>query len=347
MMKLSQIRLSPLQRVWSKLTLMLQSKKKQQWILSNVTVICAIALTNCTPAKEPLLRIASNLWPGYEPLYLARHLGYYDKTPIKLIDFPSGTEEVRAFRNQEIEGAGLSIDQALLLAATQTNVRIIAVMDFSQGADVILGKPNIANIKALKGKRVGVESTALGSFFIARALEKNGMSPKDIQIVSLDFSEHERAFKEGRVEAIVTFDPPRAKLLAAGAKLLFDSSQIPGEIVDTLVVREEAIASHSQAIQTLVTEYFRALDYLQKNPQDAARRIAPRTGVTPEQILYAFKGMHQPNLQENRKLLDQTDPSLVKGMKRLVQVMVGNKLMPKAIDPQTILDDRFVKAAKL
>ncbi len=347
MMKVSKIRLVHLQGVWSKLTLIFRSKKLRQWILSGVTVICAIALTNCTPAKESLLRIATNLWPGYETLYLARHLGYYEKTPIKLIDFPSGSEEVRAYRNQEIEGAGLSIDQAMLLAATHKNVRIIAVMDFSNGADVILGKPNITNIKALKGKRVGVESTALGSFFIARALEKNGMSPKDIKIVSLDFSEHERAFKEGRVDALVTFGPPRANLLLAGAKLLFDSSQIPGEIVDTLVVSTEAIATDSPVIQTLVTERFRALDYLSKNPQDAARRIAPRTKVTPEQILDAFKGMHQPDLQENQRLLDKTDPSLVNGMKRLVQVMVENKLIPKAIDPTTILDDRFVKAAKL
>ncbi|MCC5632416.1 ABC transporter substrate-binding protein [Nostoc sphaeroides CHAB 2801] len=331
------------------LTLICRAKKLKQWILGVMTVICAIALTNCmTPTPTPsLLRIGTNLWTGYETLYLARHLGYYEGTPIRLIDFPSGTEEVRAYRNHEIEGAGLSIDQAMLLAATQKNLRIIAIMDVSHGGDVILGKPNIANIKALKGKRVGVESTALGAFFIARALEKNGLSPKDIQIVSLDFSQHERAFKDDKVDAIVTFGPPRVKLLAAGAKLLFDSSQIPGEIVDTLVVSEEAIATNSPAIQTLVNERFRALDYLNKNPQKAAEMIAPRTGVTSKQILDAFKGMHQPNLQENQRLLDQTDPSLAKGMQRLVEVMVEHKLMPKAIDSTAVLDDRFVKTAKL
>ncbi|MEB3336845.1 MAG: ABC transporter substrate-binding protein [Leptolyngbyaceae bacterium] len=319
----------------------------RQGILGFLMVIGAIALTNCFAPPPAPLRIATNLWPGYETLYLARHLGYYDNTPIRLIDYPSGTEEVRAYRNREIEGAGLSIDQALLLAATQGNLKIITIMDFSNGADVILGKPNITNMKALKGKRVGVEANALGAFFIARALEKNDMTPQDVQIVSLDFSQHESAFKAGKVDAIVTFGPPRAKLLAAGAKLLFDSSQIPGEIVDTLVVSDEAIATQAEAIQTLVNERFRALEYLNKNPQEAARLIAPRTKVTPDQILDAFKGMQQPNLQENQKLLDLTDPSLANAMKRMVQVMVENKLMPNAIDPTTLLDDRFIKAAKL
>ena len=75
------------------------------------TVTLAIALTNCTPKTSIPLRIGSNLWTGYETLYLARDLGFYNDKSIHLVDYPSGTEEVRAYRNKEIEGAGLSIDQ--------------------------------------------------------------------------------------------------------------------------------------------------------------------------------------------------------------------------------------------
>jgi len=170
---------------------------------------------------------------------------------------------------------------------------------------------------------------------------------KDIQIVSLELTEHERAYKQGKVDAVVTFGPARIKLLAAGAKLLFDSSQIPGEIVDIIAVSTEAIANSSDTIQALINGQFRALDYLEKNPQDAATRMAKRTKVTPEQILDAFKGLSQPNLQENQKLLDQTDPALVNGMKKLIQIMIENKLISKAINPASILDDRFIKNAKL
>ena len=324
----------------------LQSQFFKYLTLGLMAGLVAIALTNCSSPVTSPVRIATNLWPGYETLYLARNLGYFKDKPIQLVDYPSGTEEVRAYRNGEIEGAGLSIDQALVLAATQEDVRIIAVMDFSNGADAILGRPEIKDIKGLKGKRVGVESTALGAFFLARALEKNGMTPKDIQIVSLELTEHERAYKEGKVDAVVTFGPAMAKLLDAGAKLLFDSSQLPGEIVDTLVVSKDAIANSPETIQALVNGRFRALEYLEKNPQDAAARIAPRTKVSPEQILDAFKGMVQPNLADNLRLLDQSDPTLVNGMKKLVDVMVENKLLPKKVDPATLLDPQFIKNAK-
>ena len=306
-----------------------------------------LILVSCAKEPPPPLRVGSNLWPGYETLYLARSLGYYGNTPIQLLDYPSGTEGVKAYRNGEIEAAGISIDQALVLAATNPDVRIIAVMDFSEGGDVIIAKPDIANMQALKGKKVGVESTALGAFFITRALEKSGMSLKDIEIVPLAVSEHERAFKNGSVDAVATFGPVYTNLMATGAKLVFDSSQIPGEIVDVLIARQDVIDKQISAVQALVNGRFRALDYLAKNPQDAASRTAPRTRVTPEQFLASLKGLRSPDLQENQKLLGKSDSSLLNAIKRLSEVMLEKKLLVGNVDASLLLDDRLVKNVKL
>jgi NitT/TauT family transport system substrate-binding protein len=91
-------------KFWIKLLL----KLKKSFTLGIATVtLCIAILASCTKA-EPPLRVGTNVWPGFETLYLARSLGYYDRTPIRLVDYPSGTEEVRAYRNGEIEVAGLS-----------------------------------------------------------------------------------------------------------------------------------------------------------------------------------------------------------------------------------------------
>ena len=304
-----------------------------------------LVLAGCSVAPPKTLRIGSNLWPGYETLYLARDLDYYKDKPIKLVDYPSGTEQVRAYRNKEIDGAGLSIDQALVLASTQGDIRIVAVMDFSDGGDVILGQPGISNFKALKGRRIGVESTALGSFFLSRALEKNGMSAQDVQIVSLELADHERAFKDQEVDAVVTFGPARSRLLKAGARQLFDSGSIPGEIVDTLVVSTDAIETNPKAVQALVDGRFKALDYFERNPEQAASLMAKRTQVTPAQLLEAFQGLRQPSIADNQALLSQKDPTLVSSMHKLIDVMIMNRLIDRKIDPSTLLDDRFVRGA--
>ncbi|MEB3340444.1 ABC transporter substrate-binding protein [Okeania sp.] len=303
-------------------------------------------LISCNTTPLPL-RVAINLWPGYETLYLARSLGYYENTLVTLLDFPSGTEQVRAFRNNNLESAAISMDQALELATTNPDVRIITVVDFSEGGDVILAKPEIPNLQALKGKRVGVEANALGAYIITRALEKAGMTIEDIQVVSLGLSEHERAFKDDMIDAVVTFGPARTQLLSFGAKEIFNSSQIPGEIVDVLISQKTAIANQSKDVQALVNGQFQALNYLAQNPQDSARRIAPRTQVTPEEFLEANKGLRRPSLQENQQLLDRENPALLETTQRLIDVMVANKLLSKSLDAMTLFDDRFVKAAKL
>jgi NitT/TauT family transport system substrate-binding protein len=347
-MKLWQFRLEQLLAQETKYWRKLRWKFRQTVSLATVVVLIGLSvLASCSKAPPPPLRVAANLWPGYETLYLAQSLGYYENTSIKLVDFPSGTEEVRAFRNGSVDAAGISLDQALVLATIQPDVRIVTIMDFSEGGDVILSKPEIPNLKALKGKRVGVEASALGAYIITRALEQVNLSTRDIQTVSLGLSEHERAFKNGTVDAVVTFGPARTKLLAAGAKQLFDSSQIPGEIVDVLLVREKVMQEQPEAVQTLVNGRFRALDYLEKNPQDSAKRLAPRTGVTPQQFLDSLQGLRSPDLQENQKLLGKTDRSLLRATQRLVDVMLENKLLPKVVEPAPILDDRFVKAARL
>jgi NitT/TauT family transport system substrate-binding protein len=259
------------------------------------------------------------------------------------MDFPSGTEEVRAYRNNEIDGAGLSIDQVITLAATQGDIRIIAILDYSNGGDVILARPGLTTMRDLKGRRIGVEATALGAFFLGRALEINAMTPQDVKVVSLELSDHESAYKDGRVDAVVTFGPARINLLKAGAIPLFDSAQIPGEIADTLAVSTQAIADNAENLQTLVAGRFKALEYFNKNPADATRRMARRTQVKPEEMLQAFRLLKQPSLEENVALLSQRDPSLVTSMTNLIRVMHDSGLIAKEIDPASLLDAQFVE----
>lgn len=323
---------------------MLRIGRRPAWFLFGiVALVLTVALTSCFGPPSMPLRIGANLWTGYETLYLARDLGELKDKPIRLIDFPSGTEEVRAYRNNEIDGAGLSIDQVITLAATQGDIRIIAIMDYSNGGDVILARPGLRTMRDLKGKRIGVEATALGAFFLGRALEINGMTPQDVKVVSLELSDHEAAYKAGRVDAVVTFGPARINLLKAGAIPLFDSAMIPGEIVDTLAASTQAISENAENLQALVEARFKALGYFESNPADATRRMARRTQVKPEEMLEAFRLLEQPSLEQNVALLSQRDPSLVVSMTNLIQIMHENGLITKKIDPASLLDPQFVE----
>ncbi|MFM9885149.1 MAG: ABC transporter substrate-binding protein, partial [Burkholderiales bacterium] len=244
-----------------------------------VAVACVIAaqvLAGCGREPEPPLRIGTNVWIGSEPLYLARELGHLDPKKVQLVEYPSATEVLRAFRNQAIDGMVVSLDELFGLAVDGLQPKIILVADVSHGADVVVGRPGMRTMSELKGKRVAVESGALGAYVLSRALTLNGMQAGDINVVHLESNEQPTAYEKGQVDGAVTFDPYRAQLLRAGATTLFDSTQIPGEIVDLVAVRASVLDKQPKAVQTLLSGWFNAIDYLRREPKDAAHRMGVR-----------------------------------------------------------------------
>ena len=294
-------------------------------LLASVALV--LALSGCARAPDPALRIGTNVWIGSEPLYLARELGRLDAAAVQLVEYPSASEVLRAFRNQAIDGMVISLDELFGLAADGFQPRVVLIVDVSHGADVVVGRRGMHSMRDLKGKSVAVESSALGAFVLSRALALNGMQASDVNVVHLESNEQPTAFEKGTVDGAVTFDPYRAQFLQAGAKTLFDSTQIPGEIVDLLAIRDTAIASHPDEVRALLTGWFGAIDYLQSNPKDAARRMGIRQQTTGEQFLETLKGLRIPSREDNLRMLSGPKPELVVTGHRLSALMLEAKLL--------------------
>jgi NitT/TauT family transport system substrate-binding protein len=302
-----------------------------------VFVLLVLSLSSCMRETQPPLRIGTNVWIGSEPLYLARDLQYFDRDTVQLVEYPSASEVLRAFRNQALDGMIISLDELFLLAVDGLQPKIVVVADVSHGADVVVGRSGMRAMKDLKGRRVAVESGALGAFVLSRALALNGMQAAEVSIVHLESNEHPAAFERGQVDGAVTFDPYRTQMLGAGARTLFDSSQIPGEIVDLLAVHPSVLEKNPPALQRLLTGWFKALDYLAREPKDAAARMAVRQQITGEQFLQALQGLHIPSRAENLTMLAGPTPSLVVSGRQLMTLMVDAKLLRSTFEIEGLL----------
>jgi len=316
------------------------SNLKLQLLLLMVIVA---AVVGCPREPQPPLRIGTNVWPGYEPLYLARELGYVNKTSVKLVEYPSSSEVMRSFQNNTIDAAALTLDETLQLLAAGSDIKVILIMDISSGGDVILARPGIRSVKDLRNRRVGFESTALGAYVLTRALQLARMKPSDVKTVPLDLAEHEIDFRDGRVDAIVTFEPIRTRLLAAGARQIFDSSRIPGEIMDVLVVRSDFAKKYPEQVRNVMVSWFKALDYMSKNQRPAAEIMAMRERITAEEFLMAQKGLRYPELKENHTMLAGESPSVLASAQRISAVMFENKLIDRAPDIRPALDGAYLR----
>jgi NitT/TauT family transport system substrate-binding protein len=309
-----------------------------QRLLALAAAACAaVLLASCMRAPETALRIGTNVWIGSEPLYLARELGQLDPAVVQLVEYPSASEVLRAFRNEAIDGMVISLDELFGLAVDGLDPRVILVVDVSHGADVVVGRREMKSMKDLKGKAVAVESGALGAFVLSRALAKNGMNASDVNVVHLESNEQPRAFNEGRVDGAVTFDPYRAQFLKSGATILFDSTQIPGEIVDLVAVRASMLERKPKAIQALLKGWFDAIAYLKREPADAARRMGIRQQTSGAQFAAALGGLHIPTREENLAMIGGDSPQLAKTGQELMTLMVDAKLLRSSTPIETVL----------
>lgn len=318
--------------------------------LSRIALLLALALamgcnTSNEPSAKPLL-VGTNVWPGYVPGYIARDKGLYGNDLIQLQQYGSATEVMEDFRNNKIQVAALTIDEALELSQNGIPIKIILVTNISNGADVIIAKPGIASVKDLAGRRVGFEGGALGRYMLARALEINGMKPDAVRPVDIIVDKSVDAFQHDRIDAVVTFEPYRGQLLALDGVEIFNSRAIPNEIIDVLVIRADYAEANPKTLRALLKGWLEAATLIQTEQQALAQELAWYLKIPSTEVPAAFEGLVIPNAKLNHALLGGREPMLMRTNSKIMSFMQAQYNKPIGQMSFEIYTDRFVPDTK-
>jgi len=127
---------------------------------------------------------------------------------------------------------------------------------------------------------------------------------------------------------------------------VFASSQIPGEIVDVLVVRGETAKNKPEQLRRILGSWFRALEHLNKNQAQAAKIMSARAGVSAEEFLASLHGLRFPEPDENSRMLTGKVPALLAIAQRLAATMSEAGLMHQSPVVSTTLDGSYLKETK-
>lgn len=308
------------------------------------SALAPLALATCGE-QPPLTRVGGIVWIGYEPLFLARELGLYDSNTLRLVEMPSNSTNLMSLATGDVEAATLTLDECLLAREGGLDVRTILVFDYSAGADVVMCRPEIKRLQDLRGRRIGVEETAAGALMLAKLLETAGLAPDEVVKVRVTADRQLRAYLAGEVDVLVSWEPHATQLQAQGARRLFDSRAFPGLIVDVLVARADALERSPASFRQLLAGYFHALDYLHRSPDDAFARMAPRLGVSPDELRVAQQGLRFMDLASNREWLDGAGSRLVPAAGKVARIMTAAGLLKRLPPLDGLADARFLPEA--
>lgn len=304
-----------------------------------VLALCMALWLAACHQPDPLLRIGTNTWPGYEPFYLARHQGLYDQRNIRLVELPSATDVIDAIRLGSLEGGALTLDEVLTLSSEGIDLTVVLICNISNGADVLMAHPSIAQLSDLADKTIAVETSAVGALMLHSVLQQAELTLSDVTVKHMPLSQHVAAFHDRQIDASITFEPYATQLLSVGAARLFDSRQIPNTIIDVLAIRTDALQPHEQQLRHLIHGFFNARQRIMQHESEALSAVNLRLQMPEADLLRAYSELIMPDKTHNQHLLQNILPEK---NQRLTTLMQTHQLLPPHVFAPPKFTDRLL-----
>ena len=134
-----------------------------------------------------------------------------------------------------------NMDALTIPAAGGVDSTALIVGDFSNGNDGVVLKGADKSLADIRGQNVNLVELSVSHNLLARALASADMTERDLTVVNTSDADIVTAFSTDDVTSVVTWNPLLAEITAMpDVSPVFDSSMIPGEIIDMLVVSTEA-----------------------------------------------------------------------------------------------------------
>jgi len=154
----------------------------------------------------------------------------YDST-IQL--YASGRADAVCITNMDILSPSLSLSSVAILPTST-----------SHGADALIVSDKIKNLNDLKGVEVAGLDLSVSSYTFDSNLELKGESPDHYKFVNMDPGTAALQFQQGQLDAIVVWNPFVLDTLEKrnDSRVMFDSTTIPGEIIDMVVANKASLS---------------------------------------------------------------------------------------------------------
>ena len=258
------------------------------------------------------LKIGYSDWPGWAAWEIAIEKDWFKEEGVAVeFEWFDYVASMDAFAAGKLDGVGMTNGDALVTGATGAKSVMILMNDYSNGNDMVIGGPGIGSVKELKGKKIGVEVGFVSHLLLLNALEKNGMTESDVELVNVPTNETPQVLASGDVDAIVAWQPSsgQALSLVPGSKAIYTSADEPGLIYDLLAVSPESLAARRDDWKKVIDVWYRAVAYLKdpKTTDDAVKIMASRVGLDAAEYKPFLKGTYILTRDEANKFMVKGD----------------------------------------
>ncbi|MDF3936523.1 putative urea ABC transporter substrate-binding protein [Pseudomonas citronellolis] len=323
--------------------------------------LLAAALTalsfGASAAPKSSFNVCWTIYAGWMPWEYAASHGIVDKwakkygIQIKVTQLNDYIESINQYTAGTFDGCTMTNMDALTIpAAGGVDSTALVVSDFSNGNDGIVVKGTGKTVADLKGMDINLVELSVSHYLLARALESAGLSEKQVKTVNTSDADIAAAFNTDEVQAVTTWNPMLAEARAKpGTTEVFDSSKVPGEIMDMMVVNSQTLKDNPALGKALTGAWFEtvALMTAQNAEGKAALEHMAKASGTDLAGYQAQLATTRLFATPTEALAFASSPALAQTMQRVASFSFAHGLLGEGAKSAEAVGMSFAKGATL
>ena len=246
--------------------------------------LLGVVLTAQQPAaaaEKTSFKVAWSIYVGWMPWDYAQQSGilkkWADKYGIKieLTQINDYVESINQYTAGTYDACVMTnMDMLTIPSAGGVDSTALIVGDYSNGNDGVMLKGAGKKLADIKGQSVNLVELSVSHYLLARGLDSVGLKERDIKVVNTSDADIVAAFATPAVTAAVTWKPQLSTMTAMpGTTLVFDSSKIPGEILDLMVVNSKTLKENPKLGRALVGAWYETLSVMHAKDSKATTAL--------------------------------------------------------------------------
>jgi NitT/TauT family transport system substrate-binding protein len=264
--------------------------RKAALLLVAAAMFAASAFSPATAAEPKTFKMAWSIYTGYMPWAYAEKSGilkkWADKYGIKieLVQINDYVESINQYTAGQYDAvADTVMDTLTIPSAGGVDTTMIIAGDYTDGNDSIFLKGKGKTLADIKGQKVYLVQYSVSHYMLWLALKKAGLTEKDIETANIADADFVAAYNTPEVEALVAWNPATSQIRKLpDTSEVFNSSELPGEIQDIVVVNTKVLKESPEFAKALTGAWYEVLGIMQKSDKEGidARTFMAATSGT-------------------------------------------------------------------
>lgn len=256
-------------------------------LLASAATALALAASAASAQEKTEFRVAWSIYVGWMPWGYLETSGIMDKwaekygIDVEIVQINDYVESINQYTAGAFDGVtATNMDTLSIPSGSGVDTTALIVGDFSNGNDAIIMKGE-GGLASLAGKPVHLVELSVSHYLLARGLDSVGLSEADLAgVVNTSDADMIAAFATDDVQAVVTWNPLVSTIMEdPAANKLFDSSDIPGEIIDLMVVNTEVLEANPDFGKALVGAWYEVMGLMAAGDEEVLTALAEASGT--------------------------------------------------------------------